>query len=58
MNSRIRLLVLVLLLAAALVGAASVRAASVTVRIGSVEAAPGEVAEVSITLEGSSGTWS
>jgi hypothetical protein len=55
MNSRIRLLVLVLLLAAALVGAASVRAASVTVRIGSVEAAPGEVAEVSITLEGSSG---
>ena len=55
MNSRIRLLVLVLLLVAALTGAASVYAASVIVRVGSVEAASGEVAEVPVTLEGSSG---
>lgn len=54
-NSRTRPLVLVLLLTAALVGAASVYAASVTVRVGSVEAAPGEVAEISILLEGSPG---
>lgn len=55
MNSRTRLLVLVLLLTAALVGAVSIHAASVTVRVGSVEAAPGEVAEVLVTLEGSPG---
>jgi hypothetical protein len=54
-NSRTRLLILVLLLAAALVSATSVSAASVTVRVGSVEAAPGEVAEVPITLESSPG---
>jgi hypothetical protein len=55
MNSRTRPLVLVLLLTMALVGAASIYAASVTIRVGSVEAAPGEVAEVLVTLEGSPG---
>lgn len=47
--------VLVLLLTVMLVGAASVLAASVTVRVGTVEAAPGEVAEIPILLEGSPG---
>lgn len=55
MNSRIRPLVLVLLLTMALVGAASIYAASVTVRVGSVEAAPGEVAQVPVTIAGSPG---
>jgi hypothetical protein len=49
------LLVLSLLLMAALMGAASVWAGSVTVRVGSVEAAPEAVAEVPVTLEGSPG---
>lgn len=55
MNSRTRPLVLVLLLTIALVGAASVYAASVTIRVGSLEAAPEEVAEVLVALEDSPG---
>lgn len=55
MNSRTRPLILVLLLTMALVGATSVYAASVTIRVGSVEAAPGEAAEIPILLEGSPG---
>jgi hypothetical protein len=54
-NPRIAPLVLVLLLTAALLGAAPIHAASVTIRVGSVEAAPGEVAEIPITVEGSPG---
>jgi hypothetical protein len=44
-----------LVLAVTLFGAASVYAASVTVRVGSVEAAAGEVVEIPILLEGSPG---
>jgi hypothetical protein len=58
MNSRIRLPVLLLSFAAALMVATLVYAASVTVRVGSVEAAPGEAAEVPVTLEGSPGVSS
>jgi hypothetical protein len=54
-NSRVRLFPAVLLFAAALVGAAFVQAQTATVRVESVQAPTGQVAEVPITVEGSPG---
>lgn len=54
-NSRIRLLPAVLLFAAALVGAAVAQAQTATVRVESVEAPAGQVAEVPVIVDGSPG---